>query len=134
MRGSCEDVLGFVCVILRGGQAVEIAPREGLKLRRQMAAAAGEKVPVSLSLSMEVNNLQVEEELPTMATCFWAEGVWMNRWDESSTRRGARETHMLYHCPSWTEVRNPPPMALCKEYQAGGVRVGRWCVLIVTRR
>ena len=45
-----------------------------------MAAAAGTKEPVSFSLSMEVNDLEVEKELSTMATLCWAEGVWINRW------------------------------------------------------
>ena len=35
---------------------------------------------VSLSLFMEVNNLEVEEELSTKATLILAEGVWRNRW------------------------------------------------------
>ena len=48
------------------GQAVGIAP------------AAGKKV--SLSLSMEVNNLELEEELTTMTTLAWAEGVWFHTW------------------------------------------------------
>ena len=34
-----------------GGHAVDIAPTERLKLRRQMATAAGKKESVSLSLS-----------------------------------------------------------------------------------
>ena len=29
---------------------------------------------------MEVNNLEVEEELSTMAALAWAEGMWMGRW------------------------------------------------------
>ena len=48
------------------GQAVR------LKLRRQMAAAAGRKESVSLSLVMEVNKLEVEEERSTMAKLAWA--------------------------------------------------------------
>ena len=39
-----------------------------------MAAAAGKKESASLSLSMEVNSLEVEEEISTMATLAWAEG------------------------------------------------------------
>ena len=50
------------------GQAVGIAPTEKLKLRQMAAAAAGKKESVSFSLFMEVNNLEVEEELSTMAT------------------------------------------------------------------
>ena len=49
-------------------QAVGITPTVRLKLRRQMAAAAGTKESVSLSLFMKVNNLKVEEDLSTMAT------------------------------------------------------------------
>ena len=47
-----------------------IAPTETLKSRTQMAAAAGKKESV-LSLFMKVNNLEVEEDLSTMATLFW---------------------------------------------------------------
>ena len=61
------------------GQAVGIAPTERLKLRRQMAAAAGKKGSVSLSLLLEANDFDVEEELPTMATQAWAERVWIQQ-------------------------------------------------------
>ena len=50
------------------GQAVGVAPTERLKLRRLMSAAADKKDSVSLSPISEVNNLEVEEELSTMAT------------------------------------------------------------------
>ena len=59
--------------------AVGRAPTESLKLRRQMAAAAG-KGATSLSLFMETYGLEVEEELYTMATQHWAEGVWTGIW------------------------------------------------------
>ena len=45
-----------------------------------MAAAASKKESVSLSLFMEVKNLEVEKELSTMATLAWAEGIWVGRW------------------------------------------------------
>ena len=57
---------------------VGVAPTERLKLTRQMtAAAAGKKESASPSLFMEVKNLEVEEELSTMATLAWAGGVWL---------------------------------------------------------
>ena len=59
-----------------------------LKLRWQLSAAAGKKESVSSSFFMEVKNREVEEDLPTMATIFWAEGVWMGNMEESSRRRG----------------------------------------------
>ena len=42
----------------------------------QQAAAAGKKGTTSLSLCMEAFDLEVEEDLPTLATQYWAEGVW----------------------------------------------------------
>ena len=45
-----------------------------------MAAAAGKKSTTSLSLFMEVNGLEVEDEISTMATQYWAEGVWTGKW------------------------------------------------------
>ena len=45
-----------------------------------MAAAAGKKSTTSLSLFMEAHGFEVEEELSTMATQYWAEGVWTGKW------------------------------------------------------
>ena len=59
---------------------MEIPPTEGLKLRGQMAAAAGKKSTTSLSLFMEAFGFEVEEELSTMATQTWAEGAWTGKW------------------------------------------------------
>ena len=39
-----------------------------------------EKESTSLSLFMVVYGLEVEEELSTMATQAWAEGVWIGKW------------------------------------------------------
>ena len=58
-----------------GAHVVGMAPTtERLKLRKQMAAAAGKKSTTSLSLFMEAFGLEVEEELFTMATQTLAEG------------------------------------------------------------
>ena len=51
--------------------------RTGWLRLRHMTAAAGKDESVSLSLVMEVDNLEVEEELSTMSTLAWAEGVWL---------------------------------------------------------
>ena len=75
-------------------RALEMAPTERLKLRKQMAAAAGKKSTTSLSLFMEAYGLAAEEELATMATQNWAEGVWTGKmaartkrsWDEADER------------------------------------------------
>ena len=69
-----------------------IAPTERLKLRRQMAAAAGKKESVSLSLFLEVNDLEVEEELSTMATQARTEGVQKRNEEKADFRSSDLET------------------------------------------
>ena len=51
----------------------ELRQQKGLKLRRQMAAAAGKKESTSLSLFLEVSGFEEEQELCTVATQAWAE-------------------------------------------------------------
>ena len=63
-------------VLLRAGMMLASVLTERSKLRRQMAAAAGQKSTTSLSLFLEACGLEVEEELSTMATQYWAEGAW----------------------------------------------------------
>ena len=85
-----------------------MAPTERFKLRRQMAAAAGKKSATSRSLFMEV-----EEELSTLATQYWAEGVWTGKWcreqresvDEASSRGSFMEAGKRT-CRS-SDVRDP---------------------------
>ena len=69
MRVGVRMVLGMGLVLARlwRGQAVGISPTERLQLRRQMAAAAGKKESVSF-LFLQVNGLQVEKDVFTMAT------------------------------------------------------------------
>ena len=71
---------GMVPARTWGVHAVGIAPTERLKLREQMAAAAGKKSTTSLSLFMEAFGLKVEEDLSPLATQYWAEGVWTGKW------------------------------------------------------
>ena len=71
---------GLVFARVWRGQAAGIALSERLKLRRQMAAAAGKKELVLLSFFMEANSVEVEEGLSARATQAWAEGIWMGRW------------------------------------------------------
>ena len=51
--GACERV----------GRKVAWNPTEQLRLRRQMATAGGKNAPVSLSLSLETNDVPLEPEL-----------------------------------------------------------------------
>ena len=59
--------------------AVGMSPTERLKLRRQLEAAAGKKSSTSLPLFMEAYGLEVEDGISTMATQYWAEGVWTGK-------------------------------------------------------
>ena len=70
--------------------AVGMSPTERLKLRRQMAAAAGKKSTTSLSLFMEAHGLDVEDEISTMATQYWAEGVWTGKWSHEQKKKLGR--------------------------------------------
>ena len=81
-----------------------MVPTERLKLRRQLAAAAGKKSTTSLSLFMEVFGLEVEEDLSTLATQYWAEEVWIGTWHHEQ-----REVWMNQICEvqTWKRVRGP---------------------------
>ena len=63
-----------------GAHAVGMSPTKRLKLRREMAAAAGKKSTTSLSLFIEAPGLEVKDEISTMATQYWAEGAWTGKW------------------------------------------------------
>ena len=45
-----------------------------------MAAAAGKKNTISLSLFVEACGFEVEEEFLSKATQTWAEGPWIGKW------------------------------------------------------
>ena len=56
-----------------------------------MAAAAGKKGSVSLSLFIKVHDVEAEEELSTMATLAGTEGVWLGKWRKRAAE-GSEET------------------------------------------
>ena len=103
-----------------------------------MAAAAGKKSTTSMSLFMEAYGLEVEEELSTLATEYWAEGVWTGRglagavmcetrdlgikwpyWSDESECQACHKDkgtakHTLHRCPEWHELRRRIPDAFRK--------------------
>ena len=89
----------------------EMSPTERFKLRRQMVAAAGKKSTTSLSLFMETYGLEVEEELSTMATRCWAEGVWTNTWPV-----GQKEAWMtqIREVQTWKTGERPAGAVMCE--------------------
>ena len=107
---------GLVPARAWGGQAVGIAPTERLKLRRQVAAAAGKKESVSLSLFMEVNNFEVEEELFTVATLAWVEGVWLGRWRREQQKAWRKQ---IPEAQTWRQVRGLAGAVMCETRDLG---------------
>ena len=86
--------------------------------RRQMAAAASKKESVSLSPFLKVNGLEVDEDLSTMATLFWAEWVWMNMWSQEHQKAWSKD---IFEVQGWWRVRGPEG-AVCRETCDLGIR------------
>ena len=124
MKVGVETLLraGMMPARTWGAHAVGMSPTERLKLRRQMAAAA----TTSLSLFMEAYGLEVEEELSTMATEHWAEGVWTGKRSNELKVAWMRQIHEVQ---TWKQVREPAGAVMC-ETRDLGVRWPYWHTLI----
>ena len=94
-----------------GAHAVGMSPTERLKWRRQMAAAAGKNSTTSLFLFMEAHDLEVEEELSTMATQYWAEGVWTGKWSHELKEAWMRQ---IREVQTWKQVRGRAGAVMCE--------------------
>ena len=103
-----------------------VAPTERLNLRKQMAAAAGKKESVSLSLFVEVNDLEVEEELSTMASQAWAVGVWIGK---SPAEQKAAWREQIFEVQKWKQVRGLAGAEMC-ETRDLGVKWPQWHTLL----
>ena len=106
--------------------AVETA-LEKLKLRRQMAAAAGKSSTISLSLFMDVIGLEVEQALSTLAAQYWAEGVWIGKWHHEQ-----KEVWMNQICEvqMWRQVRGPAGEVMCESRDLG-IEWPQWHTLVL---
>ena len=91
-----------------------------------MIASCGKKSATSLSLFMEAYGLEVEEELSTSATQFWAERVWMGKWYHE--RREAW-TKQAREAQTWRQVRGPAGAMMC-ETRDLGTNWPHWYTLI----
>ena len=81
-----------------------------------MAAAAGKKSTTSLSLFMEAYGIEVEEELSTMATQYWAEGVWTGKWSHELKEAWMRQ---IREVQTWRRVRGPAGAVMCETHDLG---------------
>ena len=91
--------------------AVGMSLAERFKLRRQMADAAGNKSATIFALFMGSYGLEVEEELSTMATQYWAEGVWRGKWLHEQKEAGMRQ---IREVQQWKQVRGPAGAVMCE--------------------
>ena len=91
-----------------------------------MAAAAGKKSTTSLSLFMEAHGLEVEEELSTLATHYWAEGVWSGKWHHEQREAWMRQ---IQEAQMWGQVRGPAGVVTC-ETRDPGILWPHWHTLI----
>ena len=92
----------------------------------EIEAAAGNSSTTSLSLFMETYALEVEEELSSMATQCWAEGVWTGTRSHEQKyfwMRQIREVKM------WKQVRGPAGAVMC-ETRDLGIKWPHWHTLI----
>ena len=109
-----------------------IAHTERLKLRRKISVAACKKKSVSLSLFMEVNSLEVEEELSTMATLFCAKGVCVDgKMEERETEREQKTAwrKLVFEVQRWRQVRGPGGVVM-RETRALGIKWPQWYTLM----
>ena len=69
-----------------------MALTERLTLRRQMAAAAGQKVyDILVSIDGSILALKLRRNFSTMATQYWAEGVWTRKWHHEQREAWMRQ-------------------------------------------
>ena len=99
-----------------GAHAVGMSPTVRLKSRRQMAAAAGKKSTTSLSLFMEAYGIEVEEQLSTVATQYWAEGVWTGKWSHELKEAWMRQ---IREVQTWKQVRRRAGAVMCETRDLG---------------
>ena len=55
--------------------------------------------------------LEVEEELSSMATQFWAEGVWTGKWSHVQKEAWMRQ---IREVQTWKQVRGPAGAVMCE--------------------
>ena len=91
-----------------------------------MAAAAGKTESVSSSLFMELNNLEVEEELSTMPTLSWTEGVWMGKCEKEQQKAWRKQ---IFEVQRWRQVKGPAGAVMC-EIRDLGTTWSQWHTLM----
>ena len=65
---------------------------------------------------MEAYGLEVEEELSTLATQFWAEGVWTGEWHHEQREAWVRK---IREVQMWRQERGPAGAVMCETLDLG---------------
>ena len=81
-----------------------------------MAAAAVKKSTTSLSLFMEAYGLEVEEELSSLATQYWVEGVRTGKLRHEQNEAWMRQ---IQEVQTWRQVRRPAGAVMCETRDLG---------------
>ena len=90
-----------------------------------MEAAAGKKYDF-LVLVHETFCLEVEEELSTLATQCWTEGVWMEKWHHEQREAWTKQVREVQ---MWRQVRGPAGAVMCETHELG-IKWPVWNTLI----
>ena len=76
---------------------------------------------------MKVNTLEVGEDLSTMATFFWGEGLWMGRWIKEEQKLWRKQ---IFEVQTWRPVRELARAIMCETHDAG-VRWPQWHTCLI---
>ena len=72
---------------------------------------------------MEAFGLEVEEELSTIATQTWAEGIWVGEWP--TEQKEEAWTRQIFEVQTWRQVRGPAGAVMC-ETRYLGIKWPQW--------
>ena len=78
---------------------------------------------------MEAHGLQVEDEISTMATQYWAEGVWRGKWSHEQKEAWMRQ---IREVQTWKQVRGPAGAAMCENRDLG-LKWPQWQTLMLSQ-
>ena len=106
--------------------AVGMSPTEGVTIKETDGSGCGQKSTTSLSLFMEAYGLEEEEELSTMATQHWAEGVWTGKWRHEQKEAWMRQ---IQEVQTWKQERGPAGAVMCETCDLG-VKWPYWHTLV----
>ena len=74
-----------------------------------------ERVSFAISV-MEVHDFEFEEELSSMVTLIWTEGVWMSRWRREQQKAKQKQ---VFEVQRWKQVRGLVNAVTCETRDLG---------------